>query len=172
MPRTCITGSVKWVGMIGTAIRSNTLRSLNLSDDKDLIKILGSAVHWEPRSTLRIIRGIHEEAPRKLSIPDRTEVMKDEKGSVVGWVLLDTDDSVTADTPFFCAVIRCWRRTVQPSSSLGVVQGFNYMDEENMDIIALKERDEKPWTYERIGVGRIVDKSWKQSCWIKAIEVW
>lgn len=43
--RTCITGSVKWTGMIGTVIRSDNLHSLNLSDDKDLIEILGSNVH-------------------------------------------------------------------------------------------------------------------------------
>lgn len=172
MPRTCVTGSVRWVGMIGTAIRSNTLGSLNLSDDRDLIKILGSAVHWEPRSTLRIVRGKPEEAPRKLSIPDRAEVMKDEKGCVVGWVLLDTDGSMTVEAPFFCAVIRCWRGTGRPTSSLGVVQGFDYKGEEIMDILALKERDEKLRTYERIGIGRIVDKSWIHRCEKKTIEVW
>lgn len=170
--RTCVTGSVRWVGIIGTAIRSSTLRALNLSDDKDLIKILGSAVHWEPRPTLRVVQGIYEETPRKLSIPDRAEVMKDEKGSVVGWVLLDMDGRIPIEEPFFCVVIRRWRRTIPPTPSSGLVRGFDYMGEEFMDVLALKERDEKPWTYERVGVGRIVDKSWIQCCTIKTIEVW
>lgn len=170
--RTCVTGSIKWVGMIGTAIRADTLCSLNLSSDKDLIEILGSDVHWEPRPTVRIVGGIPEEIPRKLSIPDRVEVLKDEKGGTIGWILLDTDIPRVFEAPLFLAVIRRWRRTARPSASLGLIQGFDYMSEEYVDALALKECDERPRTYERIGVGRIIDKSWIRCCAIKTIEVW
>jgi hypothetical protein len=170
--RTCVTGSVRWIGMLGTAIRSSNLRDLNLFDDKDLIKILGSGVHLEPRPTSRAVQGIHEETPRTLSIPGRAEVLEDEKGSVVGWVLLDMDCHVPTKKPLFCAVIRCWRRTAPPPEFLGTIEGFDYMGEKCMDVLALKEREERPWTYERLGVGRIVDKSWIQYCERKTIEVW
>ncbi|KAF2809042.1 uncharacterized protein BDZ99DRAFT_44039 [Mytilinidion resinicola] len=169
---TCVVGSVRWVGMIGTAIRSGTLSFLNLSNDKDLIEILGSPVHWEPRPPLRIVRSVAEEGPRKLSIPGRSEALKDEKGRIVGWVLLDTDGSVTAGPSFFCAAMRRWQRTTYADRSLGVVLGFDYRGEEILDILALKRRGENPRTYERIGIGRIVDKSWIRNCCRQTIEVW
>jgi hypothetical protein len=145
---TCITGSVRWVGKIGTAIRSSTLGDLNLSDDKDLIKILGSTVRWEPRPTVRV----YQESPPKLSIPDRAEVVKDEKGSIVGWILLDTGSRILTEDPVFCAAIRGWRKTTPPDPILGLVQGFDYMGEECMDVMVLVERDEKPGTYKWVGL--------------------
>jgi hypothetical protein len=170
--RTCVTGRVSWIGMIGTAIRSGTIRSLNLSKDKDLINILGSNVHFEPRPTLRIVQGRPEETARKLSLPDRAEVMRNKRGSVVGWVLFDTDEAFNIEVPFHCAVMRRWRRVGQRTASLGTIPGYDYMGEEYMDVLALKERNDKPWTYERIGVGRIVDKGWIQYCVRKTIEIW
>lgn len=170
--RTCITGSVKWTGMIGTVIRSDNLRSLNLSDDKDLIEILGSNVYWEPRPTVPVVGGIPEETPRKLSIPERVEVIKDEKKSIIGWVLLDTDIPKTIEAPLSLAMIRRWRRTFRPPSSLGLIRDFDYMGEEWLETLALKEYNKGTWTYERIGVGRIVDKNWIRCCVTRTIEVW
>lgn len=171
-PITCVTGSVKWIGTIGIAFKSCNLGSLKLSDDEDLIRILGSDVHWEPRPTLRFVQGVSEEIPRKLSIPDRTEVIKDEKDSTLGWILLDTDEFITAEAPLFCAVIRRWQRTARLAPSVGLIPGFDYMGEEYMDVLVLKDCDEKPWMYQRIGVGRIVDKNWLRCCTRQAIEVW
>lgn len=115
---------------------------------------------------------IPEETPRKLSIPERVEVIKDEKKSIIGWVLLDTDIPKTIEAPLSLAVIRRWRTTFRPPSSLGLIKDFDYMGEEWLDTIALKEYNKGTWTYERIGVGRIVDKNWIRCCVTRTIEAW
>tara|TARA_R110002060_G_scaffold5450_7_gene8454 strand:+ start:1153 stop:2970 length:1818 start_codon:yes stop_codon:yes gene_type:complete len=151
---TCKSGSVSFKGPVGTAFRSSCLGSLESRGNEDLIPVLGSDVHWESIPIPRVIEGEIKYPKRQLSLPDRTEILRDESGSIVGWVLLDTDGTKISDNKITCAAV----------SLGGQVKGFDYRSEENVDILVLQAGKEGPGSYLRIGRGRVVRKGWLRTC--------
>jgi len=102
----------------------------------------------------------HESLKEKLSTPSVNSHFQtgrkslDESGSIVGWVLLDTDGTKISDNKITCAAV----------SLGGQVKGFDYRSEENVDILVLQAGKEGPGSYLRIGRGRVVRKGWLRTC--------
>jgi hypothetical protein len=71
-----------------------------------------------------------------------------------------------------CSAIRLWERTGQASAASRLVHGFEYVNENNVDILALQVRREDSTTFERIGRGRIVAKEWLKTCSKAEISIW
>jgi hypothetical protein len=91
---------------------------------------------------------------RQLSLPDRTEILTDESGLIVGWVLLDQDGTKISNNKMICAAVNLG----------GQVKDSDYTSEENVDILVLQVGKEDPRSYLRIGRGRVVRKGWLGTC--------
>jgi hypothetical protein len=137
-----------------------------------LFPILGSAVHWEAKPIPRVVAGVVTLSKRQLSVPDKTEVLRDKQGSIIGWVLFDTDGADTPDNQIVCAAVSLWRRSGPPVTPFGSVHEFDYMSEENVDVLALQVRGRSSTTYERVGRGRIVKKGWLATCSKGEVLIW
>jgi hypothetical protein len=136
--------------------------------------VLGSAVHWESFPVPRIIDGETTVPRRELSLPDRTEILRDKSGSTIGWVLLDGDGFETPDTEIICAAISLLA-PINPSSDIprvnGQLEGNDYMDEEKIDILAVQAEEKGLGNYLRIGRGQVVKKGWLETCVRKVIRI-
>ena len=97
---------------------------------------------------------------RKLFLALRTQVLRDQKGELIGWFVRDTDVQHGTQQKVLCVNVLYWRatKTKQSLRSLGLVRGFDYAKEENVDFVALEAVSEHPRRYRRVGRGRVVTK--------------
>lgn len=83
--------------------------------------------------------------------------MRDKSGSTIGWVLLDIDRKELPGNKIVCAAIG-----FSEIAAYGRVRGYDYTNEEMVDILALQAGE--PGSYFRIGRGRVVRKGWLEAC--------
>jgi hypothetical protein len=158
------------------AIAAESLSQMRSKTNDALIYVLGSAVHSESQPILRRIDDatLHL-SDRKLFLPPHTQVLRDKStGDAIGWYVSDRHmETGEQHEEILCANIRCWRATKIPKNIevSSRVQGFNYVDEENVDFIGVQVDSDNSSFYRRIGRGRVVKKGWNDSCRRKYFEI-
>jgi len=171
-----VCGIMSFNTSFGIAIAAENLSQMRSKTNDALIHVLGSAVHFESQPIPRRTDDATLHIPdRKLSLPPHTQVLRDKSTrDAIGWYVSDRHvETGEQREEILCANIKCWRATKIPETpkASSPIQGFNYVDEENVDFIGVQVDSDSSSLYRRIGRGRIVKKGWIDSCRRKYFEI-
>lgn len=125
----------------------------------ELIHVLGSTVHSEPYSIPRAEDSTVSIPRRELTLPPKVQVLRDRKTRrIMGWFVGDRPGKQGDEHEILCAHVMTWRADGRPAAAniTGRIEGFEYFNERNVDLIGLEVASEHPRRYRRIGRGRIV----------------
>ena len=176
---TCVSGRVSFTAPAGNLYKSHKLKEIKIegfqgdpvNDDNIMIRILGSAVKKTGFPMQRIdMDRIMMPMQRKLFIPDHTELLVDECGCIVGFIVPDMNRESDAEIPIVCAGVKLWEQSSTPlgsspsASDLALDSGNEYWGESSVDIIGLQATEHGHGVYRRVGRGRVICNSWLDRC--------
>lgn len=179
---TCVSGTVSFAAPVGESFRGmkffemdfNGKCAAETAPNELLIWILGSGVHSSGISVPRADGETGSLAfnPRRLYLPDQTELLFDSCGShIIGYFIPDEERLEGSLTSVVCAgvTLQTHEHPLKDRPYGGAVAGYRYNDETCIDIIGLEAWLGDRTKYRRIGRGRILCNQWLTSCTEKTV---
>lgn len=170
---TCISGRLSLLGPAQTLYRSMRLRDCKfegyvgdpMEDDNLLSFLLGSAAYSTGHTPVRVrTDGTPIHMPRRLYVPEHTELLADSYGHILGFMIPDTTSYSEQNRPVVCVGVKLWQSSLPDTPQCPETVAERDACMEEIDVICLELGGQSPRRWNRIGRGRIMCNSWLSSC--------
>lgn len=166
---TCVSGSVSFEGPAGKLTRRGKLKNLRIAggpmepigEREIMAGILGRTLVPDIVIPRFDELGNRVQMPYNPPVPDHTEILADECGCIVGFLIPDLEEELeqaTGEQQIICVGVKRY-------------EGQDGKENDTIEIIGLREKCHSPMTFQRLGRGRVMCNAWLQKCRRLLIEV-